>query len=265
MRPHKTVFTVMLFRALAGWAVSAGLSQAHAQAADQVGHAQGLSDAGKAALSSQLNEAVRRGDTPGVVALVVSRDSVLYEGAAGKLDVAHDIAMPVNAIFAIASMTKPVTSAAIMMLVEEGKLKLDDPVSKYLSGFDNLQVITNFNERDATYETRPAKRPMTIRHLLTHTSGIGYAFSSPIEYRLTEATKKNQWELPLLSDPGSEWHYSASTRVLGMIVEKITGEPLETYYQERIFKPLGMVDTSYAVPADKQSRVPTQHSRMSGR
>jgi len=265
MRPHKTAFAVMLFMALAGWAVSAGRSQTKAQPANEAGHAQGLSDAGKAALSSQLNEAVRRGDTPGVVALVVSRDSVLYEGAAGKLDVGHDIAMPVNAIFAIASMTKPVTSVAILMLVEEGKLKLDDPVSKYLSGFDNLQVITKFNEKDATYETRPAKRPMTIRHLLTHTSGIGYAFSSPIEYRLTEATKKNEWELPLLSDPGSEWHYSASTRVLGMIVEKITGEPLETYYQERIFKPLGMVDTSYAVPADKQSRVPTQHSRMNGR
>jgi CubicO group peptidase (beta-lactamase class C family) len=265
MRPHKTAFAVMLFMALAGWAVSAGRSQTKAQPANEAGHAQGLSDAGKSALSSQLNEAVRRGDTPGVVALVVSRDSVLYEGAAGKLDVGHDIAMPVNAIFAIASMTKPVTSVAILMLVEEGKLKLDDPVSKYLSGFDNLQVITKFNEKDATYETRPAKRPMTIRHLLTHTSGIGYAFSSPIEYRLTEATKKNEWELPLLSDPGSEWHYSASTRVLGMIVEKITGEPLETYYQERIFKPLGMVDTSYAVPADKQSRVPTQHSRMNGR
>jgi CubicO group peptidase (beta-lactamase class C family) len=251
--------------ALAGWPVSAGRSQTKAQPANEAGHAQGLSEAGKAALSSQLNEAVRRGDTLGVVALVVSRDSVLYEGAAGKLDVAHDIAMPVNAIFAIASMTKPVTSVAVMMLVEESKLKLDDPVSKYLSGFDNLQVITKFNEKDATYETRPAKRPMTIRHLLTHTSGIGYAFSSPIEYRLTEATKKNEWELPLLSDPGSEWHYSASTRVLGMIVEKITGEPLETYYQERIFKPLGMVDTSFAVPAAKQSRVPTQHSRMNGR
>jgi len=106
---------------------------------------------------------------------------------------------------------------------------------------------------------------MTIRHLLTHTSGIGYAFTNPIEYRLTQATKKNEWELPLLSDPGSEWHYSSSTRVLGMIVEKITGEPLETYYQERIFKPLGMVDTSYAVPAAKQSRAATQYSRVNSR
>ena len=131
-------------------------------------------------------------------------------------------------------------------------------MSKYLTGFDNLQVITKFNEKDATYETRPAKRAMTIRHLLSHTSGIGYAFTNPIEYRLTQATKKGEWELPLLSDPGDKWNYSASTRVLGMIVEKVTGVGLEAWYQEHIFKPLGMVDTSFAVAADKQSRVPDQ-------
>ena len=266
MKFHRIALTIAVSVALAGWLVSPGLRQTNAQPSRKAAHTQrtGFSDAGKDALSRQLSDAVARGDTPGVVALVVGRDGVLYEGAAGKLAVAHNIAMPVNAIFAIASMTKPVTSVAIMMLLEEGKLSLDDPVSKYLTGFDNLRVITKFNEKDATYETRPAKRPMTIRHLLTHTSGIGYAFTNPIEYQLTQATKKNEWELPLLSDPGEKWHYSASTRVLGMIVEKITGTSLEDYYQQRIFKPLGMVDTSYAVPAAKQSRVPTQHSRVNG-
>src|ERR1700689_2658792 len=136
-----------------------------------------------------------------------------------------------------------------MLLLEEGKLKLDDPVSKYLTGFDNLRVITKFNEKDATYETRPAKRPMTIRHLLTHTSGIGYAFTNPIEYRLTEATKTGGRGVPRLSDPGDKWNYSASTRVLGMIVEKITGAPLEVWYQQHNFTPLGMGDTPYAVAA----------------
>ena len=252
MRLHKTTFTYAAFVAFTGW-LAVG-----------TGSAQTFSDAGKAALSHQLSGAVSRGDTPGVVALVTGRDGVLYEGAAGKLDVAHKTAMPVNAIFSIASMTKPVTSVAIMMLLEEGKLKLDDPVSKYLPGFDNLRVITKFNEKDATYETRPAKRAMTVRHLLTHTSGIGYGFTNPIEYRLTQATKKGEWELPLLSDPGEKWNYSASTRVLGMIVEKITGTPLEDWDQQHIFKPLGMVDTSYAVPAAKQSRVPTQYNRISG-
>jgi methyl acetate hydrolase len=266
MRFHVNRLLFAVFLTLVGPLVSPGFCQTKSKSPCRAEHAPiaGFSDARKAALSHQLSEAVARGDTPGVVVLVVSRDAILYQGAAGKLDVAHNVAMPVNAIFAIASMTKPVTSVAIMMLREEGKLKLDDPVSKYLTGFDNLQVITKFSEKDATYETRPARRPMTIRHLLTHTSGIGYAFSNPIEYRLTQATKKNEWELPLLSDPGEQWHYSASTRVLGMIIEKITGTPLEDYYQQRIFKPLGMVDTSYAVPAAKQSRVPTQHNRVNG-
>jgi methyl acetate hydrolase len=225
---------------------------------------QGISDAGKAALTQQINAAVARGDTPGVVEIIVNREGILYEGVAGKFDVAKNVPMPANAIFVIASMTKPVTSVAIMMLLEEGKVRLDDPVSAYLPGFDNPQVITKFNEKDATYETRPAKRAITIRHLLTHTSGIGYGFTNPTEYRLTQATKKGEWELPLLSDPGDKWNYSASTRVLGMIVEKVTGVGLEAWYQERIFKPLGMVDTSFAVAADKQSRVPTNHSRFTG-
>jgi methyl acetate hydrolase len=259
---QKTAVTVAAFVILAGWLGGTGITYSNAQPVRA--EARGFSDSGKDALSRQLSGSVARGDTPGVVALVVGRDGVLYEGAAGKLDVAGGVAMPVNAIFSIASMTKPVTSVAIMMLLEEGKLKLDDPVSKYLEGFDNLQVITKFNEQDASYETRPAKRPMTIRHLLTHTSGIGYGFTNPIEKRLTEATKKGEWELPLLSDPGDKWNYSASTRVLGMIIEKIRETSLEADYQQHIFKPLGMVDTSYAVSAAKQSRVPTQYSRVNG-
>jgi len=215
-------------------------------------------------LSDRLRAAVGRGDTPGVTALVVDRDGVLYEGAAGKLDVEGQVPMPIDAIFNIASMTKPVTSVAIMMLLEESKLKLDDPVSKFLSGFDNLQVITKFDEADGTYETRPAKRAMTVRHLLTHTSGIGYAFCNPIVARLQRGTQKSEWELPLLNDPGDQWNYSASTRVLGLIVEAVTGTPLEAWYQEKIFKPLGMADTSYAVAESKQSRLSAIYSRADG-
>jgi methyl acetate hydrolase len=223
-----------------------------------------MSETAAAAISQQLAAAVARGDTPGVVALVVDRDGAIYEGASGKLDTAKNVPMPSNGIFQIASMTKPVTSVAVMMLVEAGKLRLDDPVSKYLEGFDNLQVITKFNEADGTYETRPARRRMTIRHLLTHTSGIGYAFSNPTVARLQQGTQKREWEFPLLHDPGERWTYGASTRVLGLIVEKITGASLEACYQDRIFKPLGMVDTSYAVPPDRQSRVPATHLRVGG-
>ncbi len=262
MRLKKSAFAVAVFVIFAGLLDVAGIANTRAQSSPV--QARNFSDSGKAALSRQLSESVAHGDTPGVVALVVDRDNVLYEGAAGKLNGPSGPPMPVNAICAIASMTKPVTSVVIMMLLEEGKLKLDDPVSKYLEGFDNLKVITKFNEQDASYETRPAKRTMTLRHLLTHTSGIGYAFSNPIEKRLTEATKKGEWELPLLNDPGEKWNYSSSTRVLGMVIEKITGMPLESVFQQRIFQPLGMVDTSFAVPADKQSRVPTQYNRVKG-
>jgi methyl acetate hydrolase len=252
----------MRFRSVAlGFSLSIALGFAYGSSDAQTKSTTVL-DAQK--LSRQLAAAVERGDTPGVVALVVDRDAVRYEGAAGKLDVGRSIPMPVDAIFNIASMTKPVTSVAVMMLLEEGKLRLDDPVSKYLTGFDNLQVITKFNEADGSVETRPAKRAMTVRHLLTHTSGIGYAFCNPIVARLQRVNQKSEWELPLLSDPGEKWNYSASTRVLGLIVEKITGTPLETWYQTHIFKPLGMVDTSYAVPTEKQSRVSMIHSRASG-
>src|ERR1019366_4530942 len=133
MKLLKTAVAFAAFVALTGQT-----NKQVARAAEST-QAQGFSEAGKAALSHELSGAVSRSDTPGVVAIVAGRDGVLYEGAAGKLDVGHGIAMPVNAIFSIASMTKPVTSVAIMMLLAEGKLKLDDPVSKYLTGFDNLR------------------------------------------------------------------------------------------------------------------------------
>jgi methyl acetate hydrolase len=224
-----------------------------------------LSAADKASLTRRLHDAVERGDTVGVVALLTDRDQILYEGAAGRLAASRDSAMPTDAIFWIASMTKPVTSVAAMQLIEQGKMKLDDPVSKYLPGFDDLKIITRFNEKDATYRTRPAKHVMTIRHLLTHTSGIGYGFANPIVRRLTEPTNLDEWKIPLLSDPGEAWHYGASTAVLGMIVEKGSGQSLEDYFQEHIFRPLGMIDTSYAVPVSKQSRVATIHRRVNGK
>jgi methyl acetate hydrolase len=218
-----------------------------------------LSSTGNAALSKSLSASVERGDTPGVVAMVVSKDGEVFSAAAGGV--------PVDAIFNIASMTKPVTSVAIMMLREEGKLSLDDPVSKHLPGFDKLQVLTSFNEADGTYQARPAKNVMTIRHLLTHTSGIGYGFSSPVLARLTQGKTPppSEWELPLLHEPGEKWSYGASTRVLGLIVEKYTGEQLEDYYQRRIFKPLGMKDTSWAVVSEKQSRIVDSYARVSGK
>jgi CubicO group peptidase (beta-lactamase class C family) len=163
--------------------------------------------------------------------------------------------MAKDTIFNMASMTKPVTSVAIMMLVDEGKLKLDDEVAKYLPKWKDPLVISRFNEADASYETRPAKRPITIRHLLTHTSGIGYGFSSPTLTKIIQKTKKTELDLPLLFDPGEGWAYGASTRVLGHVVEAISGQKIDAFLESRILSPLGMHDTSYLVPATKYTRV----------
>src|SRR5690349_19909424 len=135
--------------------------------------------AGGAEIDAYLTSVVRETRIPGIVALVVDADRVVYTGAFGKQNVGAGTPMAKDTIFRIASMTKPVTSVAVMMLVQEGDIGLDDPVGKYLPAFEGKQVIASFNAADKTYTTRPATGPITIRHLLTHTSGLGYAFSNP--------------------------------------------------------------------------------------
>ena len=224
-----------------------------------------ISEQGNQALSTFLKAAVARGDVPGVVALVVNHEETLYQGGFGKLNVAGNIDMPTDAIFRIASMTKPMTSVAVMMLFEEGKLGLDDEVSKYLPAFKGRPVIARFNDKDGTYETRPASRAITIRHLLTHTSGIGYGFTDPRLFILTNKTRLVETELPLLHDPGEKWSYGASTRVLGDVVAKISGQPIDVFLKARILDPLGLRDTSYDVPAAKVDRLATSHQRTGGK
>jgi CubicO group peptidase (beta-lactamase class C family) len=214
-----------------------------------------------AAISTVLKSATDRGDVPGVVVAVVNKDTVLYNEASGKSSTLRNTPMTKDTIFNMASMTKPVTSVAIMMLVDEGKLKLDDEVAKYLPKWKDPVVISKFNEADASYETRPARRPITIRHLLTHTSGIGYGFASPMLTKIMEKTKKAELDLPLLFDPGDSWAYGASTRVLGHVVEAISGQKIDAFLQARILGPLGMNDTSYLVPTTKYPRVVAVNAR----
>jgi len=220
-----------------------------------------LPSQGATALSAFLKSATDRGDVPGVVVAVVDKNGVLYNEAFGKSSTVKNTPMTKDTIFNIASMTKAITSAAIMQLVDEGKLKVDDEVGKYLPKWKDPQVISQFNEADGTYETRPAKRQITIRHLLTHTSGIGYGFSSPMLAKIIEKTKKNELDLPLLFDPGESWAYGASTRVLGLVVEAVSGQKIDAYLQARILGPLGMNDTSYLVPTTKYSRVVAVNAR----
>jgi len=221
-----------------------------------------LTTEGSGALSSFFAESVARGDVPGVVALVVDRDKVLYHEAFGKMNVAKSVPMAKDTIFRIASMTKAVTSVGVMQLVEQGKLGLDDDVSKYLPRLKSPQVFSKVDEQTGSYQTQPAKRPITIRQLLTHTSGIGYSWS---DHGLAIAQKKigatNDSELPLVNEPGAQWTYGASTRVLGEVIEKITGARIDAYLETHIFVPLGMRDTSYTVPPEKYSRVVTVHQK----
>ena len=210
---------------------------------------------GTAALSKFLADATARGDVPGAVVAVVGKDGVLYHEAFGTSSTQRNTPMAKDSIFNIASMTKAVTSVAIMMLMDEGKLTLDDDVAKYLPKYKDPLVISKFDSADATYETRPAKRPITIRHLLTHTSGIGYGFASQTVTALSQKTKMTELDLPLLFDPGEGWAYGASTRVLGHVVEAISGQKIDAFLDSRILKPLGMHDTSYAVPQSKNPRV----------
>jgi methyl acetate hydrolase len=214
-----------------------------------------LPQQGASAVSAVLKAATDRGDVPGVAVAVVNKDGLLYNAAAGNSRTLTHTPMAKDAIFNMASMTKPITSVAIMMLVDEGKLKLDDEVAKYLPKWKDPLVISKFNEADASYETRPAKRPITIRHLLTHTSGLGYGFSHPMLTTIMEKTKKAELDLPLLFDPGDNWAYGPSTRVLGHLVEAISGQKIDAFLESKILLPLGMHDTFYLVPTTKYARV----------
>ncbi len=212
-----------------------------------------------------FQRAVQQGAVPGMVAVVSDKDHILYQGAFGVMDMAKHKPMTSDAIFRIASMTKPVTSVAIMMLVEQGKLSLDDPVSKYLPEFKDREEITSFDSAGATYETKKPAHEVLIRHLLTNTSGLAYTFRNDASDRLQKKTGKPAEDLPLLYEPGTRWTYSGSTKVLGKIVEKITGAGLDRFFEERIFRPLDLQDTSYAVPPAKLNRVVTVFRRENGK
>jgi len=220
--------------------------------------AQTLTDS--AEIDAYLKQTVATTKIPAVVAMVADADHVLYSGAFGSRDVANHAPVGVESIFRIASMTKPVTSVAVMMLVEKGAIALDDPISKYLPGFEHPEVFVTFDPKDKSFTKRPAKSPITIRQLLTHTSGLGYAFSSSTLAALIGSDPNaSATGFPLLHDPGTKWTYGESTRVLGKLVEAVAHEPLDQFDAERIFKPLEMNDTFYVVPTPKRERVVTVH------
>jgi methyl acetate hydrolase len=221
---------------------------------------------GAAALDTSLRAAVERKDVPGVVALVTNRERVLYQGAFGVADVAAGRPLAPDALFRIASMTKPVTSVALMQLIEQGRLTLDDPAEKYLPELAGLKVVENFDAATGNYQLRPPASKPTVRHFLTHTSGLAYPFTSAIwrDFK-PRAGETYPFGGPLLFDPGTRWHYSTSTDVVGKLVEAVSGQKLEDYFREHIFGPLKMNDTSYNVPESKGPRMVAQQQRAGAR
>ncbi|MEO8322379.1 MAG: serine hydrolase domain-containing protein, partial [Bradyrhizobium sp.] len=217
---------------------------------------------GATALDTSLRAAVERKDVPGVVALVTNREGVLYQSAFGVADVATGRPLAADALFRIASMTKAVTSVALMQLVEQGRIGLDDAAEKYLPELANQKVIENFDAATGAYQLRPAARAPTVKHFLTHTSGLAYPFTSAIWRDLKpRAGETYPFGGPLLFDPGERWHYSTSTDVVGRLVEVVSGQKLEDYFREHVFIPLKMGDTFYNVPESKGPRLVAQQQR----
>jgi len=242
----------------------------------------GISQERIAKLDAMLDEAIQKEQVPGLVAMVVKDGKIVYHSAKGIADVSTGVRMERNSIFRIASQTKAITATAVMILWEEGKFRLDDPISKYIPEFKNPQVLNSFRFADTSYTTRPSTREITIRHLLTHTSGLGYGVidgdermkmiyqkAGVVDLFTTEnitigESVKRLAKLPLHHEPGAKYTYSEGLDVLGYFIEVISGKPLDVFMKERIFDPLGMNDTRFYLNEAQASRLVTVHTRRDG-
>jgi CubicO group peptidase (beta-lactamase class C family) len=225
----------------------------------------GLSSARLARLGAVIAGEIERGRVPGAVALVARRGRIGYFESFGQRDAVAGAPMTKDAIFRIYSMTKPITSVAAMMLWEDGRFLLSDPIAKYLPDLAGLDVAV---ERDGVLERVPAVRAVTIQDLLRHTSGLTYEFrgSGPVHrmYRSAKVDRRAQsnaeqvatlGRMPLLHQPGTRWEYGRSTDVLGRLVEVLSGKTLSEFFEQHILAPLGMTDTAFHVPERHHSRI----------
>ncbi len=210
---------------------------------------------------------------PGMVAIVVRKGQIVYHKAFGMADAQSNRAFKTDDIFRIASMSKAITATAAMMLYEEGKFSLDDPVSKYIPEFKNPAVINTFSWKDTSYTTIPARSEITIRQLMSHTSGINYGVISNeerfsainakagiIDLYTTQPVKladniKKLAQLPLQHQPGEKWTYGLNSDVLGYLIEIWSGMPFDQFLKTRLFDPLGMNDTFFYLPENKSDRI----------
>ena len=224
-----------------------------------------------ARLNNGMKELIDSGRLAGAVTMVARHGKVIEFEAAGNRDLASNSPMRKDSIFRIYSMSKPITGVAMMMLFEEGKWQLNDPVAKYVPEFANLKVYST--DADHNMVLKDQDHPVTMRELMSHTGGFtyGYFSNTPIDKLQREADVLNVRntldefisrvaKLPLNAQPGSEWHYSISVDIQGYIVQKLSGMPFDEFLEKRIFKPLGMVDTAFYVPKEKLNRFAQMYS-----
>ncbi len=212
-----------------------------------------------------LAAAVDAAGIAGAVALIGGRDGTRYHRAFGKANAITGTPMTQDAVFQIASMTKALTSVAAMQLVEQGRLMLDDPIGSILPDLGAAQVISGFDENDKPILRAPAT-PVTLRHLLTHTSGLGYDFISPVQLKARSGNAPEPGSLasirtPLLFDPGTAWEYGVSTDWVGLAVEAVSGQTLGAYFAEHITGPLGMTATGFFDAASTPANAASIHAR----
>ncbi len=242
----------------------------------------GFSEARLSHIDKMLEEHVRNQSIPGAVALIVRHGKIVYYKAFGYSDVAKKTPLRKDDIFRIASQSKAITSLAVMMLWEEGKFLLDDPVSKYIPEFRNPKVLKSFNPKDSSYTTEPAASEVTIRQLLTHSSGIDYAVIGSDEFKAIYAKAgipsgigndrdrladkmKILGGMPLKHQPGERFTYGLNSDVLGYLVEIWSGMSFDQFLKTRIFDPLGMKDTYFYLPKNKHDRLVALHGTRDGK
>ena len=235
----------------------------------------GMSSSRLANIRAVMNNHVADKRIPGASGLIARQGKIAYQETFGMADVEAGKPMKMDTIHRIYSMTKPITSVALMMLYEEGKFQLNDPVAKYLPEFARMQVA--IEEKDpqtgkSVMKTVPARRQITVRDLLRHTAGLSYGvFGDTLvdrEYRKAKILGQlNLAEfvtqlaaIPLLFEPGTRWHYSVSVDVQGRLIEVMSGKPFDQFLQERIFTPLEMNDTAFVVPVGKKERFARLHT-----
>jgi methyl acetate hydrolase len=222
----------------------------------------------KAQIDQVLRQKSEAKEIPGVVAMAATGKEVIYQGAYGKRDLSKDDAMTADSVFWIASMTKAITSAAGMQLVEQGKLSLDAPIGKVLPDLAAPQVLEGFDAKGEP-KLRPAKKPITLRHLMTHTAGFAYDMWNGDMVKYLEKTgtpgiiscQHAALKTPIMTDPGTRWEYGTNIDFVGKAVEAVSGKKLDAYLRDHVFGPLGMTDTGFKLGDAQRKRLVAMHSR----